>query len=88
MPDLVNNGAAVDVYTAAGHPDSLHVEPGQTVTVPGDVLNELGDAYLIGTGGKALLWPKDRWQIKTQSKQPSKKDASANTAALATEGNA
>lgn len=72
MPDFVNVGGPVDVYSTSGYPDSLHVETGQTVTVPGDLAAEQpADAYLIGEGDDARLWPHSRWQLATapQSKK-------------------
>lgn len=96
MPDLVNiSQRPVDVYAPSGNPDSLRVEPGQTITVPGEVRTAEqvaqaalaaepdtdadrqeqiratalasfpSDAYLIGEGDDARLWPHSQWELKT-----------------------
>lgn len=86
MPDFVNTGSPVDVYRV----DPLHVDAGQTITVPGDLVTEGApeDAFLVRNNGSDSLWPMSRWQLK-QDVKPSKKSGSqpADTAAPAAEGN-
>lgn len=74
MPDFVNiTDHEVDVYATAGWPDTLRVLPGQTITAPGELADEQPeDAYLIGTGDDARLWPKSQWQLKEAPKAPAK----------------
>lgn len=87
MPDLVNIGpAAVDVYAPSGHPDSLHVEPGQTITVPGELAEQQPvDAIVIGSGDDARAWPRSQWDMKpaeppkTPAKPAAKTPASEGT---------
>lgn len=55
---------AVDIYFPAGHADSLHVEPGDVIDVPGDLApDQPDDAYVIGTGDDARAWPKALWDL-------------------------
>lgn len=84
MPDFVNIGPAVDVYAPAGGSDSLHVDPGQTITVAGDLANEQPeDAYLVGCGDDARAWPHSQWQLadKTKAAPKSAKPTPDNTPA-------
>lgn len=79
MPDFVNIGSApVDVYAPEGHPDTLHVDPGQTITVPGELAAEQAvDAYLVGEGDNARAWPHSQWRLAEPPKPAKKSDATA-----------
>lgn len=81
MPEFVNLGPAVDVYRPAGDPDSLHVDEGQTITVPGDITAELDDAYIVGKGDDARSWSKSRWQLKVPDTKPSKQPKAVDQSA-------
>lgn len=86
MPDLVNVGDAVDVYAPSRSSDSLPVETGQTITVPGELAAEQpDDAYLIGEGDDARLWPHSRWQLATP---PAQAETPATTPVTADAGGA
>lgn len=109
MPDLVNVGDPVDVYATARSSDSLHVDTGQTITVPGDLADEQSvvaaalatepgadaarqgeltataiaslpsDAFLIGEGDDARLWPHSRWQLATPPPPAQSKKSAAQS---------
>ena len=67
----------IDLYKPAGHTDSLLVEPGQTVDVPGALVtsrpepkkNESPaaplpeDAYTVRAGDEETLWPRALWEL-------------------------
>lgn len=65
MPRFTNVGAPVQVYRP--DPDdagSLFVDTGQIIDVSGDLATEQPvDAYQVGTGDLARLWPRAQWQI-------------------------
>lgn len=72
---LKNTGDAVDQYHPAGHAASLHVDGGEVIEVPGDLVEELDDAYLIGAGPDDVrAWPKARWQAVVDDKAPARRD--------------
>jgi hypothetical protein len=59
----LRSDAAVDLFFPAGHTDSLHVAPGDVVDVPGELAPEQpDDAFLVGEGDDARLWPKALWE--------------------------
>lgn len=61
---FTNVGPAVHAYQRAIHPDSLLVESGQVIEVPGDLAPEQpADAYQVGTGDDARLWPHAQWSL-------------------------
>lgn len=54
----------VDLFRPAGHFESLHVEPGETVEVSGSVLSQADDVVVIGTGeDDARGWPLAVWDL-------------------------
>lgn len=54
----------VDVFHPAGHFESLHVEPGETVEVSGSVLSQSVEVVVIGTGeDDARGWPLGVWDL-------------------------
>lgn len=66
MPQFKLRGEhpAVSLFRAAGHPESLSVEPGETVTVSGRVLSEGDDVVVVGTDtGDARGWPLSVWEL-------------------------
>lgn len=80
MLELTNIGPAVDVYGPPDHPDSLHVESGQVISVPGDLAAEQpDDAYLVGEGDDARLWPHSQWRLSRQQDTPTSAFATSDT---------
>lgn len=74
MPTFRNIGAAVHVERSAlmGGPV---VATGETFEVPGDVTEDLGDGYVVGTGDDARVWPKAQWElVKSAAKAASVKE--------------
>ena len=67
----------VDLYKPSGHGDSLRVEPGQTVDVPGSLVTSRPapkkdeeplpplpeDAYIVVLNGEESAWPHALWQL-------------------------
>lgn len=67
----------IDLYRPAGHGDSLRVEPGQTVDVPGDLVTSRPapkkdeeplpplpeDAYLVSLNGEEAAWAHALWEL-------------------------
>lgn len=70
---LKNVGSAVDLYRPAGDPQSLPVDAGQVVEVPGEISGELADAYLIGEGDQARAWPMAQWELDKPAPAPREK---------------
>ena len=76
----------VDLYKPSGHSDSLRVEAGQTVDVPGDLVEKRPapkkdetplpplpeDAYVVTLGGEETLWPHANWKLVEDDKPPAK----------------
>lgn len=66
----------IDLYKPSGHGDSLRVEPGQTVDVPGDLVTSRAapkkdetplpplpeDAYVVALNGEESAWPRALWE--------------------------
>lgn len=90
MVKLKNVGPdAVVLWAPGGHPDSLLVEPGQVVDVPGELAGQPGadelavgaeplptDAHvLILPGGERRAFPTSRWQLVTGSARGGRDDA-------------
>lgn len=75
------SGADVDVFGPGGTPGAFGVAADATVTVPGVLLDENDDHYLIGPAGADLTttdpdpqvraWPKASWSVgeKTDSRK-------------------
>lgn len=67
----------VHVYARYGHPDSMLVEPGQEVDVPGTLVTSRPkpkgdepepeplpeDAYVVAQDGEERLWPHANWEL-------------------------
>lgn len=66
-------GEAVHLYAPPGSPNSLPVDGGQIITVPGPV-EETDDAYVCGEGDQRRAFPKSRWAVE-KTPQRTKKDA-------------
>jgi hypothetical protein len=77
MPVTLTNtsGDLLLLYAPEGGRDSFGVEDGATVTVPGAVLADEEDHYLIGPedaepGDEAVrAWPKANWQVTEKEEQ-------------------
>lgn len=81
----------VDLYEPAGHGESLRVEPGQTVDVPGALVTSrpapkkdepepaplLDDAYTVALDGEESAWPHALWEL-VEDKPAAKSTAKAN----------
>lgn len=81
----------VDLYKPSGHGDSLRVEPGQTVDVPGDLVTSrptpkkdepappplLEDAYIVALNGEESAWPHALWEL-VEDKPAAKSAAKEN----------
>jgi hypothetical protein len=65
MPKLRNvSGAPVDLFQPAGGADSIRVEPDAVIDVPGELSAEQPpDAYQVGAGDAARLWPHALWAL-------------------------
>jgi hypothetical protein len=60
---LRSDCSPVALFFPQGHHDSLYVEPGDVIDVPGDVVADSpDDAFVIGTGDEARAWPKALWE--------------------------
>ncbi|WP_433382803.1 hypothetical protein [Streptosporangium sp. CA-115845] len=46
-----------------GRPDGLPVKAGDVVAVDGELVEELGDAYVIDQAGQVRAWPKETWKL-------------------------
>lgn len=74
MPVTVTNKSGADLllYAPAGAPGSFTVADGADVEVPGELLGEEDDHYLIGPEGAEAddeavrAWPKATWQVTTK----------------------
>jgi hypothetical protein len=74
MPVTVTNTSGADLllYTPSGAAGSFNVADGDAVEVPGVVLDEDEDHYLIGPEGSGVdddavrAWPKATWQVTTR----------------------
>ncbi len=67
MARLKNTGDPVHVYAPEGDQRSLLVDTDQIVEVPGEVTEELDDAYIVGHGDDARAWPKSRWAATSKA---------------------
>ncbi len=58
----------LDVFAPAGEADSMTVQPGQEISVNGDLAAEQpSDAYQIGEDDAARAWPKSLWLLVTNT---------------------
>lgn len=46
-----------------GRINGLPVKAGDVAVTPGEVTEELPDAYIVGAGDQARAWPKETWQL-------------------------
>ena len=54
----------VDVFRPAGHYESMPVKPGDTIEVPGYVLEHTPDSVVVGSNGDdARAWPLASWEF-------------------------
>jgi DNA-binding transcriptional regulator/RsmH inhibitor MraZ len=75
---LKNTGDPMHVYAPPGAPNSLFVDAGQIIEVPGEITDELDDAYLVGTGDDQRAWSKAQWSATSKtSHDAAKTDDSA-----------
>lgn len=72
---LRNVGDAVHLYAPPDSPNSLPVDEGQVITVPGP-LDETDDAWVCGTEDPRAF-PKSRWALVEPTKAPRKAAAKA-----------
>lgn len=65
MPRLRNiSPNEFSLFAPAGEADSMAVSPGDDIDVPGELAAEQpSDAYQIGEGDDARLWPHSLWQL-------------------------
>lgn len=65
MPRLRNiSPNEFSLFARAGESDALTVSPDQVIDVPGELAAEQpADAYQIGDGDDARLWPHSVWQL-------------------------
>lgn len=75
MVKLKNLGEAVHVYRPAGDANSLLVEHDQVLEAPGEITEELDDAYIVGAGDDVRAYPKAQWELVKPAKKPTKSDA-------------
>lgn len=68
---LRNVGEAVHLYAPPDSPNSLPVDEGQVITVPGP-LDETEDAWVCGQEDAARAFPKSRWTLVEPAKAPRK----------------
>lgn len=62
---FTNVGPAVHAYQSSLKAGSLFVNSGQVIEVPGDLAPEQpADAYQVGTGDDARLWPHAQWSLE------------------------
>lgn len=57
----------VDVFKPA-ELGGRQVDAGAVLEVDGVVSEEIDDAYLVGEGGAARLWPKAQWELVKDAK--------------------
>lgn len=55
----------VDLFSREEGDDQFHVEPGQEITVPGDLAKKqpVEDAWIVGEGDDARTWAKSQWEL-------------------------
>lgn len=54
------------------HAEGPTVGPGEVVQVDGDVVEEIDDAYIVGTGDDARAWPKATWELLKEAAKADK----------------
>lgn len=64
---LRNVGEAVHLYAPPGSPNSLPVDEGQIITVPGPV-EEIDDAWVCGEGDARRAYPKSQWALEAPAR--------------------
>lgn len=55
-----------------GRADGRLVETGSVTAAVGDVTEETGDAYIVGSGDEARAWPKATWELVPEPKSSGK----------------
>lgn len=71
MPRLRNiSGADMAVFYPPGTPNSMAVKSGEYLEIKGEP-KELADAWQVGDGDDARLYPKALWQIEKGAKTKS-----------------
>lgn len=72
MPQFRNiSGVSLAVYRPEGDEESLTVAAGQVINVPGDLATESPeDAFLVGAGDDARMWPKAHWELVQDQQKP------------------
>jgi hypothetical protein len=71
-------GDALAVYKPAEVRGARIVDADAVIEVDGDVVSQDGDAYTVGEGDNARLWPKALWELvdnKAVSKASNVKEA-------------
>jgi hypothetical protein len=74
MPRLTNvSGTDLVLYAQQGEAGAYEVADGQTIEIPGEIVNgddDDADFHLIGEGDNARSWPKSTWQVANQGGTP------------------
>lgn len=76
MARLKNIGPEVHVYSPGGFPSSILVDTDQIVEVPGEITDEVVDAYIVGENGAARAWPKAQWQTTSTASHDNQNEES------------
>ena len=82
---LRNVGEAVHLYAAPGSSNSLPVEEGQVITVPGP-LEETDDAWVCGVQDGRRAFPKSRWAVEDGTAKTPRKSVKAAEGAAEEKG--
>lgn len=82
---LRNLGEAVHLYAPPDNPNSLHVDAGQVITVPGP-LEEVDDAYICGVEDARRAFPKSQWGLEDAPARAPRKTVKAPEAAAEEKG--
>lgn len=69
---LRSDHGSVDLFQPSAGADSFHVEPGETVEIPGELVTSQrnpdsspvpDDAYLVVRDDVEAAWPRETWEL-------------------------
>lgn len=65
---LRSDSGPVSLFAPSDAFDGLHVEPGETVTVPGEIYKTTDDAVIVGKNqDDPRSWPTSMWELVADS---------------------
>jgi hypothetical protein len=58
----------VSLFRPSGESGAMNVEHGKDIEAPGELVEEIDDAYIVEHNGERKAWPKATWELPKGTK--------------------